>query len=224
MTGEAPAGGALQTGGAEGVKAQLVGTGVDIISHLLQRLEVGDVGDLITGLLQQSLVDDDAIGLIAVADGHGLAVGILQVEVLSGHFLHDVGVIQRIAEIAIGVDGALIAHLEHGGRSGLVQLGGQHGVILAGGGGDDLDLHAGLLGVGLGQILPGLVGFGLEVQVVHGTLRFVSIALVVVICLLAAGCQRQRHSKSQSQCKKLLHFHFSFIYYFSHPLGWEKLS
>ena len=112
---------------------------MDIIGHLLQRLEVGDVGDLITGLLQQSLVDDDAIGLIAVADGHGLAVGILQVEVLGGHFLHDVGVIQRIAEIAIGVDGALIAHLEHGGRSGLVQLGGQHGVILAGGGGDDLD-------------------------------------------------------------------------------------
>ena len=223
MAGEAPAGGALQAGGAEGVKAQLGSAAVDVVGDLLQGLKVGDIGDLIAGLLQQSLVDDDAKGLIAVADGHGLAVGILQVEVLSGHFLHDVGVIQRIAEIAIGVDGALVAHLEHGGRSGLVQLGGQHGVILAGGGGDDLDLHAGLLGVGLGQILPSLVGFGLEVQVVHGTLRFVSIALVVV-CLLAAGCQRQRHNKSQSQCKKLLHFHFSFIYYFSHPLGWEKLS
>ena len=211
MTGEAPAGGALQAGGAEGVKAQLGSAAVDVVGDLLQGLKVGDIGDLIAGLLQQSLVDDDAKGLIAVVDGHGLAVGILQVEVLGGHFLHDVGVIQRIAEIAIGVDGALVAHLEHGGRSGLVQLGGQHGVILAGGGGDDLDLHAGLLGVGLGQILPGLVGLGLEVQVIHGAL-----GLRAAVCGgLGAGYQGQSHDSGQDQCKSFLHDQFSFIIYFS---------
>ena len=205
MTGEAPAGGALQAGGAEGVKAQLGSAAVDVVGDLLQGLKVGDIGDLIAGLLQQSLVDDDAKGLIAVADGHGLAVGILQVEVLGGHFLHDVGVIQRIAEIAIGVDGALVAHLEHGGRSGLVQLGGQHGVILAGGGGDDL------LGVGLGQRLPGLIGLGLEVQVIHGAL-----GLRAAVCGgLGAGYQGQSHDSGQDQCKSFLHDQFSFIIYFS---------
>lgn len=174
---------------------------MDIVGDLLQRLEVGDVGQLITSLLQQRLVDDDAIGLIAVADRHGLAGSVLQVEVLRGHFLHDVSVIQRIAEVAIGVDGALIAHLEHGGGGLLVQLGGQHGVILAGGGGDHFDLHAGLLGIGLGQILPGLVGFGLEVQIINRALCLVLAG--------AAGDEGKRHDQSKEGCKKL--FHHSFL-------------
>ena len=52
MAGEAPAGGALQAGGAEGVKAQLGSAAVDVVGDLLQGLKVCDIGDLIAGLLQ----------------------------------------------------------------------------------------------------------------------------------------------------------------------------
>ena len=48
--------------------------------------EVGDLGDLVTGFLQQSLVDDDAESLVAVADGLDSALVVLQVEVLGGHY------------------------------------------------------------------------------------------------------------------------------------------
>ena len=41
---------------------------VDVVSDLLQGLEVGDVGDLIAGFLQQRLVHDDTVGLQAVAE------------------------------------------------------------------------------------------------------------------------------------------------------------
>ena len=74
MAAEAPAGGTVQTGGGEGIEAELSRAGVDIVGDLLQRLEVGDVADLIARLLQQGLVDDDAVGLKAVADGDDLTV------------------------------------------------------------------------------------------------------------------------------------------------------
>ena len=42
---------------------------MDVIGNGLQGLEVGDLVQGVTGLLQQGLVDDDAEGLVAVADG-----------------------------------------------------------------------------------------------------------------------------------------------------------
>ena len=69
VAGEAPGGGAVQTGGGEGVEAQLGGAGVDVVGDGLQGLKVGDLVEGVAGLLQQSLVDDDAEGLVAVADG-----------------------------------------------------------------------------------------------------------------------------------------------------------
>ena len=208
MAGETPSGGAVQTGGGKGIEAQLSGAGVDVIGNGLQGLEVGDLVQRVTGLLQQRLVDDDAKGLVAITDGNGLAVGVLQIKVMGGHLVVHIGTLQIVAELTVAVDSAQIAHLEHGGSGVLVHLGGQRGVVLAGSGGDDLDGHAGLRGVSGGNGLPGSIGFGLEVQIVHAAGSGSVAALVGVgigLLLLAAGHQRQGHHESQNHCKKLLH-------------------
>ena len=173
---------------------------MDIVGDLLQRLEVGDVADLIARLLQQGLVDDDAVGLKAVADGDDLTVGILQRIVLGGQLVVDAGVRQVIAAVAPRGDAALVA-LEQRGRALLVNLSGQGALILAGGGGHNLDLHAGLLGIGLGKCLPGLFRFGLEVQIVNRAL--------CAVLAGAAGDEGKRHDQSKEGCKKL--FHHSFL-------------
>ena len=169
---------------------------MDIVGDLLQRLEVGDVADLIARLLQQGLVDDDAVGLKAVADGDDLTVGILQRIVLGGQLVVDAGVRQVIAAVAPRGDAALVA-LEQRGRALLVNLSGQGALILAGGGGH----HAGLLGIGLGKCLPGLFRFGLEVQIVNRAL--------CAVLAGAAGDEGKRHDQSKEGCKKL--FHHSFL-------------
>ena len=168
MAGESPGGGSVEAGGGECIEAKLLSAGVDVVSDSLQGVEVGDLVDGMASLLKQSLVDDDAKRLVAVADGEGLAIFALQVEGVGGHLVHDGGAVQRIAVLAVGVDGALVAALEEGRSGALVKLGGQGGVIGAGSGGDDLDGHAGLRGVGLSDLLPGFVSFRLEVQVVDG--------------------------------------------------------
>ena len=182
---------------------------MDVVGNGLQGVEVGDLVQRVTGLLQQGLVDDDAKGLVAVADGHGLAVGVLLIEVMGGHLVVHIGAFQIVAELTIAVDSAHIAHLEHGGSGVLIHLGGQRGIVLAGSGGDDLDGHAGLGGVGCGQSLPRGIGLGLKVQVIHAAGSGSVATLVgigVGLLLLAAGYQRQRHDEGQKHCKKLLHF------------------
>ena len=79
-------------------------------------------------------------------------------------------------------------------------------LISTGSSGHHGDGHTGLLGVSLGQILPILILFGLEVQVIH--LAGGSGVITGTLCVVAsaaAGDQRQRHHKSQDQCKKLFH-------------------
>ena len=221
MAGETPSGAAVQTGGGEGIEAQLGSAGVDVIGNGLQGLEVGDLVQGVAGLLQQSLVDDDAKGLVAVTDGHGLAVGVLQVEVMGGHLIVDISALQVVAELTVAVHSAQIAHLEHGGSSVLIHLGSQRGIVLAGSGGEDLDGHAGLSGVGGSQSLPSSVGLGLKVQVVHATGGSVA-ALVGVVLLLTAGHQRQGHHESKKHCKKLLHGNYSFFVFIFTSQGCKK--
>ena len=93
-----------------------------------------------------------------------------------------------------------LPHWNSVGASLLVHLGGQGGLILAGGGGDDLDLHAGLLGVGLGQCLPGLVGLGLEVQIVHASPWPPRRPFAGV---LAQATRDRAMTRARSGCKKL---------------------
>ena len=208
MAGESPGGGAVQTGAGERVEAQLGCSGVDVVGDGLQGIEVGDLIEGMAGLLQQRLVDDDAERLVAIADGYQL-VAVIEVEIGGGEFLYEIGVgeIQRV--LAPGLHGALVADLEHGGGGVLIHFSGKGVVVFAGSGGHDLDFHAGLLGVGLGQILPGLIRFGLEVQVVDlagggiGGLggvrgRFRS-------RFAGAGAEREHDAQNEQDCKEFLH-------------------
>ena len=202
MAGETPAGAAVEAGGGEGVKAELVSAGVDVVRDSLEALKVLDLAQIVAGFLQQRLVDDDAEALIAVADGNEVALFVIEVEVIGGELFDKIGVAQIEAVLAPGLHGAHVADLEHGRSGALVHLGGQRVVILAGSGGNDLDRNAGLLGVQLGKILPGLIGFGLEVQVIDLTAGRVAFAALVA----AAACEQSyAQNNSQKQCECFLH-------------------
>ena len=170
MTGETPGGGGIHTGGSEGGEAQSVLVGGDGLSNFLQGGEILDVVSSEAGLLHQSGVDDDAVALIAVADGAQLAVLIIDVVSVGVQLVVDGGALQVQAVVGPVLGSSGVTHDEDGGSLFLVHLGGQGGVVLTGSGGNDLDLHTGLLGVQLGDLGQDFLGLGLEVQPVHGTL------------------------------------------------------
>ena len=207
MAGEAPAGVAAHGGGGEGVEAQLGGAGVDVLRNGLEGLKVGDVAELIAGLRQQILVDDDAVALIAVADGAELAVGVVEVVGVGGQLTRDGGAGQVVAVVAPGVHGGLVADDEHRGRRFLIHRGGQGLVVGAGRGGLDGDGHTGLFGVHGGDLLQGAVRLGLEVQPEHtaGGLGGVTVAGGLLGRLVAAGNEAESHNKCQDKRKILLH-------------------
>ena len=180
---------------------------MNVLGHGLEAFKVGDLLKGVTGLFQQRLVDDDAKGLVAVAHGQRLAVGAVEVELIGGQLFVEVGILQVEQVIGPSVQTGLIAALEQrGGRVALVHFGGEGFGIGAGGRGFNRDGHAGLLGVGLGQRLPGGVGFGLEVEVVD----------------LAGGlggggarnhgqAQRERKNQGQQFLHKIVHSFFEYM-------------
>lgn len=56
MAGETPAGGAVEAGGGECVEAELVSTGMDVVSDSLQGFEVGDLVDGVAGFSSRALL------------------------------------------------------------------------------------------------------------------------------------------------------------------------
>ena len=169
-------------------------------------------------LSQQGLVDDDAVALVAVADGAELAVSIVEHVLVGVQLIGHRGAGEIQAVVAPGVNSGLVANHEHGGGLALVHLGGQGLVVGAGGRGDDLDGDAGLLGVHGGQFLQSLVRFGFEVQPIDRTFGgggFGSRGLSGG-CLgggggggTAAGAQSKHHYQCQKHCDGLFHFSFS---------------
>ena len=202
---EAPVGAAVHTGGGESGEAQLVLACGDILGDLLQISKGLDVVGGVTSLLQQSGVGDQTIGLDNIGDTIDSTV-LFQSEVVAGQLAVHGGAAQVIAVILpVGKTHGAV-HLEQGGGVGLGHVGHQGLLVSTGSGGHHGDGHTGLLGVSLGQILPILILFGLEVQVIHlaGSSGVITGTLCVVASA-AAGDQRQRHHKSQDQCKKLFH-------------------
>lgn len=172
VAGESPGRGAFQTCGGEGVEAQLGGAGMDVLCDLLQGSKVLDILNLVAGLFQQSLVDDDAEGLVAVADGLQLALCIVEVEGVGVELLGD-GAVGQIKCVFIPViQGGGVADVEDGD---VADVGGQGVVVVAGSSGDDLNFDAGLFGVGCGQLGQSFIKLRLEVQVVNGTLRGIGV-------------------------------------------------
>ena len=161
----APVRGAVHTGGGEGREAQLVLAGGDVLGHLLQVVEALDVVNAVAGLFQQGLIGDQAVAFDNVADAQHL-VAVFQGVGVAGQITGDLGAGQVVAVVLPVGQADRAVDLEQGGRIALGHLAHQGGLILAGGGGHDGDRNTGLLGVLLGQILPGFVLLGLEVQVV----------------------------------------------------------
>ena len=226
MAGETPGRGAVQAGSGEGVEAQFRGAGMDVVSDGLQGSEVLDLVNGVAGLFQQSLVDNDAVGFEAVADGLQLASLIVEVELVGGQLTGDSGAgqIQSVV-VPVGQAGH-IADVVDGGSLGLGHLSGQGVGIGAGSGGDDLDGDAGGLCVELGQLLHGAVGFGLEVQVVDAALSSGGSSLGGSGCCVgsggslssgrggrtAAGSQAQNHNQSQQHSNQLFHYVSSYCF------------
>ncbi len=122
---------------------------VALLGVLVDDLLVGDDAEPFGGVRQ-------AVHVVAVLVGHLLA---LLVEQLVGF-----GVLQRLEVIL--VLGVLVeaADAEHGRGVVLGQLGRQRGFVAAGSGGLDVDLHAGFLGVHVGEFVPLVDDFRLVVQ------------------------------------------------------------
>ena len=163
---EAPVGRTVHAGGGEStIDAQLSLAGLDVVGDLLQVIEALDVVLSVAGGGQQFLVVDDAVGLDDVSDtGNGVAV--LQCEGVAGQLAVDIAAGQVEAVVLPVCQTHRAVDLEQGRSLALLHLAHQGGLILAGSGGHDSDRHAGLLGVGSSQVLPGLILLGLEVQVV----------------------------------------------------------
>ena len=207
MSGESPGGGVVHIGGGECVEAQLAGLAVDILSNSLQTCEVLDLVHGVTRLLDEGGVDDDAVALIAVADGNELAVLIIEVVSVGIEFLRDRGVLQIKSEIAPVLDALLVADDKQSGSLGLVHLSGKGGAVGAGSRGNDLDLYALRLGVLLREILQGLVELRLEVQPVNGAaLGGLGVGLagfgsvLLLVAAVAAGYESKNHHCCQQQC------------------------
>ena len=165
-------GGVEAGGGESAVEAEVVLVLLDAVGDLLERGEILDVIEglddrvaLLGVLVDDLLVGDDAepfggvrqaVHVVAVLVGHLLA---LLVEQLVGF-----GVLQRLEVIL--VLGVLVeaADAEHGRGVVLGQLGRQRGFVAAGSGGLDVDLHAGFLGVHVGEFVPLVDDFRLVVQ------------------------------------------------------------
>ena len=141
-----------------------------------------------TCLLEQLGVADDTVGLDNICHAVDLAA-VLDSEGVTGEFLGDSRVGQIIAVILpVGIADRTV-DLEQGGSVGLGDFGSECRLIGALRGGQNVNLYTGFLGVCRCQILPCLILFGLEVQVVDMTLRVAAAA--------GAGSQAAKRGRNQ---------------------------
>jgi len=138
----------------------------------------------------QILIDNDAIALIAIANGAELAAIVIQVIGIGAQLTGDLGILQIIAVVAPGAHGSLVAHHEQRGRSVLIHGGGQGLIVRAGGSCLDGDRHTGLFGVHSSDLLEGGVSLRLEIQPKD---------TAGCILLLAAGDQCKCHDECENK-------------------------
>ena len=162
---EAPVRRTIHAGGGECSEAKLVLAGGDVLGNLLQVGKALDVVHAVTSLFQQGLVGDQTVAFDNVADAQG-GVAVLQGVGIAGQLTGDLGAGQVVAVVFPAGQADRAVDLEQSGRIALGHLAHQGGLVLAGSSGHDGDGNAGLLGVLGGQILPGFILLGLEVQVV----------------------------------------------------------
>ena len=170
---EAPVRRAIHAARSESGEAQLVLTAGDILDRGLEGGEVSDVLLLVSGLGEELLVVDQAVGLDNVGNALDLAVIAFEREGIRGQRLENVGVIKVVAVIFPGREANGTVDLEQRGRLGLGHLGLQRGLVLAGCSGLHGYGNARLLRICFRELLPLGVLLGLEVEVIDLALGIV---------------------------------------------------
>ena len=189
-------------GGEHALDAQLVLQGGHVLDDGLERVEALDLvhGGIFGGLVlrgevcvHDGVVVDDAVALDHVGDAvHGVALGHGQ-RLIGKHVVKlGVGKVEAVVLPALQTHGAV--DLENGGGVGLGDLRAQRLLVGAGGGGDDVDVHARFRLVGGGDLLVDLGDLRLEVEEVD------------LGGLLRKGAQAaQREDEGESECHEFLH-------------------
>ena len=194
-------------GGEHALNAQLVLEGGHVLNDGLERVEALDLvhGGILGGLVlrgevlvHDGVVVDDAVALDHVGDAvHGVALGHGQ-RLIGKHVVKlGVGKVEAVVLPALQTHRAV--DLEDGGGVGLGDLRAQRLLVGAGGGGDDVDVHARFRLVGGGDLLVDLGDLRLEVEEVDlgGLLR-------------EGAHAAQREDQGQSECHEFLHNDSSF--------------
>ena len=135
---------------------------MNVVCDCLQSLKVGDFFDLVTGLLKELLVNDNAVCLKNITDTDGLAFVIFQSEVLAVELFCKVGVGEIIAVILPSCITVRTVDLEDGGSVCFRDFGRKLSLISAASCGQNVNLYAGFIGVSLCESLPCFICFGLE--------------------------------------------------------------
>ena len=137
------------------------------------------------GFRKQCLVHDDAEALIAVTDRAELSRCVIQIVGVGIQLFRYSGVFEIIAIITPGFHCFRIAYDEQCRRLALIHLGGQRGLIFAGGCSNDLHINTGLLLILCSYLLQSSVRFRFEVQPINRPFA---------LCF-CTGTERKNHSQ-----------------------------
>ena len=148
---------------------------MDVLSNGLEAVEVFDFVHCVACSLNVIGVNNDAVALVAVADGNELAVSVFEVEVFGLELFCD-SCVGEVESILVPILNALlVADYEQCRRIGLIHFSGKGLSVCTRSSGNDLNVYALSFLVLLSKALEGLVELGLEVQPVNRTLATVGL-------------------------------------------------
>ena len=147
--------------GERRLDAQIVLVLVHVLDDLLEHVVAGDVVGrlddrvaLLRVLVDDLLVVDDAVVLHRIRDRVGVVADLLRVGLgVVVEQTVDLAVLDRLKVLLVAGERGVPSRAEHGRGVVLGQLGQQRGVVGARRSGLHVHLHAGLVGVGVGQLL-----------------------------------------------------------------------
>ena len=198
MAGESPAGAAVHIACAERIKAQFVGTAVDVFRNSFQAFEIGDLVHGMAGFLDQIRISDDAVALIAITDRDQLAVFIVQIVGICIQLVGDRRICQIHRVVSPVFYTGLIADNKQCRRRGLIHFGIQRLAVCTLSSRNDFDIDACRLFVIRCDLLQDLIRFRLEVQPVNGTF---------FCCTDRNGTCQKARTHNRSQCHGDQFFH-----------------
>ena len=165
MSLESPVRGAVHTSRSECAESEFILAGGDVFSNLLQIIEALDIINSISCLFEQCLVGDETICFSDICNTENL-IAILEVVCIIGQFAFDRRTSQVIAVVFPGSQSYRAIDLEQSRSFLLGHLRLQSGLVLAACCCEDGNRNTSFLGVLSSHLLPLLICFRLEVQVI----------------------------------------------------------